>query len=307
MTNFSETLIRCSAIGHIMTESRGKSNLEKYNDAVALLAEENVKYNAIANKESKSAFNKMVKIGKVEAEIAELEPVKDKYELSDTCKSYLVQAYVLSKYGRVMEVKTKQMVKGTISEEEAIDMFSVLEKRPYSKNTERIKNSWLSGTPDLFSGDHVLNSDEIIDIKSCWDIFTFLKNVQEPDNDLYYWQIQGYLALTGAKIGTIAYCLVNTPDSIVEGEKWNLLKRMDVATEEDPTFKKEFEILKANRIFDDIPMSERLLTYSVERNDEDIDKIYRRVELCREFLCEFEETHLKFSKKYRRSLHKAAI
>ena len=55
-----------------MTESRGKSNLEKYNDAVALLAEENIKYEAIANKTSKSAFNKMAKIEKIEAEIAEL-------------------------------------------------------------------------------------------------------------------------------------------------------------------------------------------------------------------------------------------
>ena len=57
MTNFSETLFRCHAIGNIMTESRGKSNLEKYNDAVALLAEENAKYEAISNKTSKSAFN----------------------------------------------------------------------------------------------------------------------------------------------------------------------------------------------------------------------------------------------------------
>lgn len=44
MTNFSETLFRCHALGNIMTESRGKSNLDKYNDAVALLAEENIKY-----------------------------------------------------------------------------------------------------------------------------------------------------------------------------------------------------------------------------------------------------------------------
>ena len=301
MTNFSETLFRCHALGNIMTESRGKSNIEKYNDAVALLAEENIKYEAIANKTSKSAFNKMAKIEKIEAEIAELLPVKDKYELSDTCKSYLVQSYVLSKYGRVMEIKVKQMVKGIITEEEAIDMFSVLEKRPYSKNTERIKNPWLIGTPDLYSGDHVQNSDEIIDIKSCWDIFTFLKNVQEPENDMYYWQMQGYLALTGAKIGTIAYCLLNTPASIVEGEKYNLLRRMDVATEEDPTFKVRVDHETGQTI------SERLLTYSIERSDEDIERIYRRVELCREFLGEFEETHLKFSKKYRRSLHKAAI
>jgi hypothetical protein len=302
MTDFSKTLMRCHAIGQIMTESKGKSNLEKYTDAVELLRIENEKYEAIANKTSKSAMNKMAKIEKVEADIAELEPLKDKYELSDTCKSYLIQSYVLSKYGRVQEVKTKQMIKGTISEEESIDLFSVLEKRPYSKNTERISNDFLTGCPDLYDGDNVLNSQEIIDIKSSWDIFTFLKNIQDPENDMYYWQMQGYLALTGAKIGTIAYCLVNTPDSIVEGEKYNLLRRMDVATEEDPSFKRELEILKANRYFDDIPMSERLLTYSIDRSDEDIERIYRRVELCREFLAEFEETHLLFSKKYRKSL-----
>jgi hypothetical protein len=285
-----------------MTETRGKSNLEKYNDAVVLLAEENGKYNAMTKKDGKQAENKLAKIAKVQAEIAELEPIKDKYELSDTCKSYLIQAYVLSKYGRVQEVKTKQMVKGTLTEEEAIDLLAVLDKRSYIKNTDRIRNEYISGTPDLFDGDNILNSGEIIDIKSCWDIFTFLKNVQEPENDMYYWQIQGYMALTGAKIGTIAYCLVNTPDSIIEGEKYNLLRRMDVATEEDPSYKKEVELLMANRKFDDIPMAERLLTYSVDRNDEDIERIYQRVSLCRQFLGEFEETHLMFSKNYRKSL-----
>ncbi len=302
MTDFSKTLIRCSSIGHIMTETRGKSNFEKYNDAIALLEEENGKYNAMPKKDGKQAENKLAKIAKVQAEIAQLKSVKDKYELSDTCKSYLIQAYVLSKYGRVQEVKTKQMVKGTLTEEEAIDLLSVLDKHSYIKNTDRIRNEYISGTPDLFDGDNILNSDEIIDIKSCWDIFTFLKNVQEPENDMYYWQIQGYIALTGAKIGTIAYCLVNTPDSIIEGEKYNLLRRMDVATEEDPSFKKEVELLMANRKFDDIPMSERLLTYSVDRNDEDIERIYHRVSLCREFLSEFEETHLMFSKNYRKYL-----
>ena len=110
------------------------------------------------------------------------------------------------------------------------------------------------------------------------------------------------MALTGAKIGTIAYCLVNTPDSIVEGEKYVLLKKMDVVTEEDPGYKKEVAKLIANRIFDDIPLQDRLLTYSVERNDEDIAKIYTKVEKCRQFMAEFEEMHMKFSKNYRKTL-----
>jgi hypothetical protein len=241
-------------------------------------------------------------IGKLKAEIPELEKVKDDIVLSESCKTYLVQSYVLSKYGRVMEVKTKQMVKGTLSEEDSIELFSVLEKIPYSKNTERVKNDFISGTPDLFDGEDIRSCNEIIDVKSCWDIFTFLSNVREPENDMYYWQLQGYMALTGAKIGTIAYCLVNTPESIIEGEKYALLRKMDVVTEEDKSFQAEFAKLKANRYYDDIPMSERLLTYSIDRNDDDINSIYKRVAKCREFLSEFEEQHLKFSKTYRKRL-----
>lgn len=302
MTDFSKILIRCSAIGQIMTESRGKTNLEKYSDAVQLLKDEQGKYDAMPNKELKSAINKLEKVKKVQLEVDELFKIKDVIELSDTCKTYLIQSYVLSKYGRVREVVTKQMVKGTISEDEAIELFSILENKYYQKNTDRISNGFIIGTPDMYDGETLFESTEIIDIKSCWDVFTFLSNVESPENSNYYWQLQGYLALTGASIGTIAYCLVNTPESIVLGEKYNLLRKMDVATEEDPAFKKEFALLQANRKYDDIPMSERLLTFSIERNDEDIEKIYKKVEKCREFIAEFEQKHLLFSKNYRKSV-----
>lgn len=302
MTDFSRTLIRCHALGQIMTEIRGKTNLERHQDAVNDLQIEVEKYAAMPNKSLKSANNKLEKIKKCEIEVKELELIKDETTLSDTCKTYLIQSYVLSKYGRVREISTKQMVKGTMTEEECIKLFSIVDGIIYNKNSQVIRNSFICGTPDLFSGENILQSGEIIDIKSCWDIFTFLSNVSSPENANYYWQVQGYMALTGAKIGTVAYCLVNTPDSIVEGEKYNLLRRMDVATEEDPSFKKEFSLLRANRIFDDLPFEDRVLTYSIERNDQDIENIYRKVEKCREFLSEFEAQHKMFSKDHRKTL-----
>lgn len=290
----------------IMTEPRGKTNAEKYLDATEELVVEQAKYDQMTNKTLKSAMNKLDKIKKVQETIDFLEKTKDEVVLSDTCKTYLIQSYVLSKYGRVREITTKQMVKGTISEDDSILLFSVLEGKVYNKNTEMVSNSFISGTPDLYDTEDLLNCNEIIDIKSCWDIFTFLSNVPSPDNDQYYWQLQGYMALTGAKFGTIAYCLVNTPESIIEGEKYQLLRRMDVVTEDDPSYKRELKLLLANRYFDDIPMSERLLTYSIDRNEDDIQKMYRKVEKCREFLAEFEEMHLKFSKNYRKTLEHVA-
>jgi len=308
MTDFSKTLIRCHAIGKIMTSCRGKSNMDKYLDCVVELERKQQQYNGAKNKDTKQALGWAEKIRELEALLPALDAVKHEDALSDTCKTYLIQSYVLSKYGRVMEVKTKQMIKGIISEDDSIELFSVIDRKPYLKNTERISNDFISGTPDLFDGDDIHRCNEIIDIKSSYDIFTFLSNVQklsdvEDDATIaYYWQLQGYMALTGAKIGTLAYCLVNTPESIIEGEKYALLKRLDVATEEHPDFKRELSKLLANRYFDDISMEERLLTYSVERNDDDIQKIYSKVVKCREFLSEFEQSHLKFSKTYRKKL-----
>lgn len=293
----------------VMTEPTGKSNLQRYSEAVQRLSDTRTKYDALKKKDGSMGEKYQKTIADLIEMLPELEKVKDEEVLSETCKAYLIQSYVLSKYGRVREVTTKQMVKGTITEDDAIRLLSVLDGRVYTKNTERVENYFISGTPDLFSGETLCESEEIIDIKSCWDIFTFLKNVddlegaEEPKSVQYYWQIQGYLALTGAKIGTLAFSLVNTPDSIVEGEKYNLLRRMDVATEEDPSYKAELRKLIANRKYDDIPFADRMLTYSIERNEDDIAAIYKRVERCRAFLAEFEERHRFFSKKYRKSLH----
>jgi hypothetical protein len=290
-----------------MSEPRGKTPLGKYNDAIASIALNETKYDNFKNKQCKSALETIEKLQELRIILPELESHKDDIVLSETCKSYLIQSYVLSKYGRVREIQTKQMIKGVISEHESIQLFAAMEKRPFEKNIYRLSNEYISGTPDLYDGETIIDSTEIIDIKSCWDIFTFLSNVPEPENDDYYWQIQGYLALTGAKIGTIAYCLVNTPDSLIEGEKYNLLKRLDVATEEASEFKAEYAKLMANRKFDDIPMQERLLTVSYERNDDDIAKIYVKVEKCREFLAEFEQEHLMFSKHHRKKVEMSAI
>lgn len=302
MKDFSKTLIRCSALGQIMTGTKGKSNLDKYNDKLLELQQEQEKYDAMPKKDGKQAINKAEKIEKVKLELVELEAKKDVIELSDTCKTYLIQSYILEKYGRVKDITTKEMKKGVLVEDNSIDLFSIVDGNIYQKNEERIKNNYIIGTPDLYDGEDIMSCNEVIDIKSSWDIFTFLSNVEESMPDTYYWQLMGYMALTGAKIGTIAYCLTNTPEEIVLQEKYNLLRNMNVVTEEDIKYKKEVEKLERNRYFDDIPIEERVLTISIDRNEDDIQKIYQRVEKCREFLAEFEQEHLYFSKHHRKKL-----
>lgn len=286
MTDFSSTLIRCSAIGSIMTHAKGSflpSDQDKIND---LELKRDKKPLTPTQENRLDELYEKRKVGDV---------------LSESCKKYLIRAYALEKYSRISEEPvTKQMYKGIICEDDSIDLFCRVERLYYEKNVVRVTNEFLSGTPDLFSGPDIHCAEEIIDIKSSWDIATFLKNIDGDFNPAYYWQIQGYMALTGAKIGHVAYCLVNTPPEIVNDEKRRLLWKMGVVTDENPEYKKAAAILEHNMVFDDIPIEERVLRFTIDRNDSDIEKIYEKVKKCREFLREFQEKHLFFTKHHRK-------
>lgn len=209
--------------------------------------------------------------------------------LSKTAQKHLIEVYIAEKYGRKRDIQTKQMKKGIEAEQDSIDLLSMYLKLPFSKNEERFKNDFITGLPDI------INGDRIIDIKSSYDLWTFLGNIPDKLDNLYYWQMQSYMWLTGTKSATIAYCLVNTPESIIQQEKYYLLKKMDVISEESPEFIKEAMKIEFNMTFDDISINERILTFNVNRSEDDILRIEHKVVKARAFLQELEQTHLNFN------------
>jgi hypothetical protein len=210
--------------------------------------------------------------------------------LSKTAQKHLLDVYIAEKYGRKKDIQTKQMKKGIEVEQDSIDLLSMYLKMPFSKNDQRFTNDYITGFPDI------IDNDRIIDIKSSYDLWTFIGNIPDKLDSLYHWQMQSYMWLTGAKSSVIAYCLVNTPESIIEQEKYYMLKKMDVATEENPEYVKEAMKIEFNMSFDDISIDERVLMFKVGRNEDDILRIQQKVEKAREFLRELEETHLNFNK-----------
>lgn len=209
--------------------------------------------------------------------------------LSKTAQKHLIEVYIAEKYGRKRDIQTKQMKKGIEAEQDSIDLLSMYLKLPFSKNEERFKNDFITGLPDI------INGDTIIDIKSSYDLWTFLGNIPDKLDNLYYWQMQSYMWLTGTRKATIAYCLVNTPESIIQQEKYYLLKKMDVISEESPEFIKEAMKIEFNMTFDDISINERILTFNVNRSEDDILRIENKVLKARTFLQELEQTHLNFN------------
>ena len=119
----------------------------------------------------------------------------------------------------------------------------------------------------------------------------FRSNYGFPLNQAYYAQLQGYMALTGALEGEVACCLVSMPQEIINGEKRRLFYTMNPATEEDPLYVKAVERMENNYTFDEVPIHERMLRFPVQKSDDYIERVYKRIDQCRKWLTEFDEIH----------------
>ncbi len=296
--DFSTALMHCSVIGHFMCEGQTKSPKRLYEEAVAARDKWQAKYDALDERRQnmKGGQGILGKISTWNDKIAELEPSKDDDPLPQTAKSYLKKYYAYLKYGKwsvSLDKGNKYTNKGKLAEEDSITLLSRLDKIFLVKNEDRLENEFLTGIPDIIVRDGELKVIYIYDAKTSWDVETFFDNLDNDLNPLYWWQIQGYFALTGCDRGEVSYCLVNTPESLLEGEKYALLRRFDVVTEEAPEFKAAYQDLLNNATFDDIPIERRRLKFIVERDEEAIQKIYKRIEKCREYLTHLQDLHEK--------------
>jgi hypothetical protein len=250
--------IRCSQIGQIMTNPRSKT--EYYFAGAVITAQ---KYNKI--------IDGAIKTGDYDA-LSKLEARKvdiQEGELSETVKTYLQRHRIEEIYGRSEEITSKQMEKGIQMEAEAIELAA----RYFGwgmvfKNEKQYKNDYLTGTPDI------VLADTVPDIKCPWSCFTFPLFDTEPDKN-YWWQLQGYMALTGLDKAKLVYCLMDTPEDLLDTEVYYGVGR---GLEE--------EKIRAYHTYSNLPDKLRIKSFDILRDQEAIDSIYKRVEECREYYLE---------------------
>ena len=291
MKNASEILFRCSSLGYIMGKGNGLTDIQK-----GKLLELSVKQN-MTEKQC--------------AELNKLIEKRDNPELPETCKTHLVDVFISAYYKRSEEITSKYLDKGNEREQDAITLFSRLEKRFFKKNGKRLKNEYITGEPDLFIGEVIEKADEIIDTKTSWGIHTFLRSKQKEIEINYYWQGMGYMDLTGAKKHTVAYCLVNGTERAISDEKRRLAYAMGIIDTSNPgetAFKDRCKQIEINHIFDlpafkkeypyfdfdndlsdwhyDIDMSERCFKQEVLRDEAEIIRMHIRVNECRKWIDE---------------------
>lgn len=133
--------------------------------------------------------------------------------LSVGAKTYLNQLAKELVYGFRERIDTKPMRKGIECEQDSIDLYNDLFFTSHTKNTERRSNDILTGEADI------VGEDLIIDLKTAWSLATFPATPEEAHSDLYEWQGRAYMLLWDKPFFELAYCLVDTPESLIGYEQ----------------------------------------------------------------------------------------
>ncbi len=282
--NFDDFKVRCSAIDKVLSNSAANPVItEKQKQEL----DELEKKTSLTDKQKERVAELLVKVenGK-------------KVILSDTCIDYLMDVYAWKTERMIPVTKESldimQMKKGKLAENDSIKLLSLHKGIMYFKNDEQVSNDYLTGEPDVYSGDEIMAAEVVEDTKTIWDYPTYLKMLHKPTEKGYIRQIKGYGDITGAKQLFISKCLVDAPYEIIEEMKWKVAKKFNALTVESPDFLLEWEKWERSMKFSHIAIHKRVNSRQVEPFTEfERQELYDRVKVCREWLNDFHETYQK--------------
>jgi len=197
--------------------------------------------------------------------------------LSQTAKTYVEELAKEHLFGIKKVFKSRYTDKGNEVEEKAIELTEeVLGFEFLTKNEDYYQNDYIKGTPDIIT--HSL----VIDVKSSWSGDTFPFFETELLNKDYYYQVMGYMWLTGKKNALISYCLINTPEEIVNDE----IRRTAWGKYEIEPSEETIRDVMALHSFDHIPKDRRVKAFHVEYNEGVVNEMKTRIEHCRKYFNE---------------------
>jgi hypothetical protein len=218
-----------------------------------------------------------------------VEPVskaaKEAGELSETTKTWLNEIFIEKYYGRRKDIDSKQMQKGILCEEMSISIVQEALNESYiEKNEKHFSNELVTGTPDI------VLKDLVVDVKTCWDIWSFFK--KDASNKLYYYQLQCYMMLTGKTKSALFYTLVDTPEHLLDSEIRKATYNYDAEELDDV-----IQNIKRNATYQDIPINQRFTVFEFEAETDFADRLAVKVSKARDYLNELlTKTELKNEK-----------
>jgi hypothetical protein len=195
-----------SCVWKLMTDPKGKTPLEKWNDAWYFLRKWQDEYDILKNKETKTAKEKLCKIESLRLEIPKLEKERDTIVLSETAKTYVLEKIVEEVGGFLPEGESKATDYGTNQESEArywYEKKTLLETQqvgfiPYNES--------FGGSPDSQVLDRETDEIGVLEIKCPYNSVNHLKHRLIDSEEYFkenhfdfYWQCMGNMLATDSQ------------------------------------------------------------------------------------------------------------
>lgn len=206
-----EVLFNASSAGALLTEKQGQRFTDvQFARITELQNERDLGININGNKVKFDGTKKP-------EELAELIRKRDAPpELSDTAKALVRKTWLKYEKGIYSQIKSKYLDKGIVKEEDSISLITEVEGVLYVKNEQRINNSFFTGEADIVK--QFSDKRLVIDTKTSWDAETFIASKPTLDYEV---QGQIYMELWDADEFELKFCLVDTPENLIQREKDN--------------------------------------------------------------------------------------
>lgn len=208
--------------------------------------------------------------------------------------SKLKDIYIKEKWNKEIVNGAKDYVpailNGTLSENKSLALISEIDGVLYKKHKALIKNKYLKGILDCYLGKSLKKIEKVTDIKTSASMQSLLSLIKDEEHtSKYYWQIMGYLAITGANEGEVCHCLVSYSDRIINDEINKFLQRTKNLGFDGDYIDSQIQRIKFNMTFDEIPIEQRVVRFKVQKDEDAINNIYEKVKFCRKWLNNFDK------------------
>lgn len=199
--------------------------------------------------------------------------------LSETTKKYISSVWMEQTLGFRKNICTDAMLKGIMCEDESIGLIqSVLGGSERVKNTDKYRNEYMEGTPDI------LRTVTVEEIKNCEDLETFRAvDPSGPPDSGYHWQCQSYMWLTNRKKARLIYAIVPTPELIQCSKKNSLFYKFGCQENHPDYIDMCDQIEHNNNIIRLLPAKKRIKVFDIAYDPDMIEALKVRIELAREY------------------------
>lgn len=260
-------VFRASSVGRLMTGQQGLTEKQ------ASELDELLKRRELAKTDPKKALTT-----KMDETVAMLIEKRDApFELSQGAKTYIIEEWLRIEYGYKQLVVTDEMLKGDLCEQDGFALLDIVFPHPThfrEKNKFSKRDNWVTGHPDS------VFPEIIEDVKCSFDIRTFFDVTDYPT--IYEAQGQTYMHLFKRPKFRLCYCLVNTPQVLIDNEIRRMFYRYGADEENEHFLEAQSQIIK-NHTVDGIPPEKRVKAFDFEFQPEYIKELKFRVDAANEF------------------------